>query len=284
MRVYFLKRGLENSKMSDIEIFLKLPEKKIKLKAVIFDFDGTLSTLRHGWEKIMEPLMIEMISGNSEVDEDLLKEVKDYINQSTGLQTYYQMKWLAEAVKRHGKNTGTIQDPWWYKAEYNRRLMEPVNKRIKKIQSGKSTICEYLIRGSKEFLEALFARSIEIYVASGTDHPDVNHETEVLGLKKYFKEVSGAPLGEAKCSKEAVIKKLLEDRKLNGSELVVIGDGKIEIALGRQVGAVTLGVASDEEKRCGVNFVKKQRLIKAGAHAIVGDFRNLDELLNWLGL
>ena len=32
---------------------------KGKIKAAIFDFDGTCSTLRCGWERVMEPLMLE---------------------------------------------------------------------------------------------------------------------------------------------------------------------------------------------------------------------------------
>ena len=39
-------------------------EKVHKLKAVLFDFDGTISTLRHGWEQTMESLMLEMIAGS----------------------------------------------------------------------------------------------------------------------------------------------------------------------------------------------------------------------------
>lgn len=33
------------------------------VRAVLFDFDGTISTLRCGWESVMKPLMLEMISG-----------------------------------------------------------------------------------------------------------------------------------------------------------------------------------------------------------------------------
>ena len=33
------------------------------VRAVLFDFDGTISTLRCGWEEVMQPLMVEMISG-----------------------------------------------------------------------------------------------------------------------------------------------------------------------------------------------------------------------------
>lgn len=267
-----------------MEIQIKLPERRAKLKAALFDFDGTLSTLRCGWENIMRSMMLEMIAGKTEIDDALVKEVSDYINHSTGIQTYYQMKWLTEAIKRHGRNPGACGDPWWYKAEYNRRIIEQVEKQIKKIKDKEKTASDYMIKGSKEFLEILYKKNIEIYVASGTDFPDVNREAEVMGLKKYFKEVSGAPLNKADCSKAAVLRRLMKENKLHGSEIAVVGDGKVEIALGREFGAITLGIASDEEKRSGVNPIKRERLIKAGAHTIAGDYTNLCGLLEFLGI
>jgi phosphoglycolate phosphatase-like HAD superfamily hydrolase len=91
-------------------------------------------------------------------------------------------------------------------------------------------------------------------------------------------------LGKADCSKEAVLRKLVEDNRLAGPEVVVIGDGRVEIALGREVGAITLGIASDEDNLCGVNPIKRARLVKAGAHVVTGDFENREEIFDWLGL
>jgi phosphoglycolate phosphatase-like HAD superfamily hydrolase len=265
-----------------MEIIHELECKRPELKAVLFDFDGTISTLRRGWEGIMEPLMIEMISGPVPVDEKLLKEVREYIDQSTGIQTIFQMQWLCEAVKRFGRNPSAPEDPWWYKREYNRRLMEPVRQRMDSIRRGERQPGDFLIKGSLEFLEALKSRGVEIYVASGTDDPDVKKEAGILGVSGYFREIAGAPPGKADCSKEAVLRMLLEQKGLKGPELAVIGDGRVEIALGREFEAITLGVASDEEKLCGINPVKRERLVKAGAHAITGDFLETDEIINWL--
>lgn len=267
-----------------MEILFETPEQKPRLKVALFDFDGTISTLRHGWESIMEPLMLEMIAGPTPIDDRLIKEVREYIDQSAGIQTYFQMKWLAEAVKKHGRNPVISDDPWWYKAEYNKRLMDIVEARKSSLLNGKKHPSDYLVKGSEEFLKALRDHGLEIYVASGTDDPDVKNEVEALGLSKYFKEIAGAPLGKADCSKEAVLRKLIDEKRLSGSEVIVIGDGKVEIALGREVGALTLGVASDEDALCGVNTIKRERLIKAGAHAIVGDFEKAEEILAWLRL
>jgi phosphoglycolate phosphatase-like HAD superfamily hydrolase len=267
-----------------MEVLIDTENNRQRLKVALFDFDGTISTLRHGWEEIMEPLMLEMIAGKTPVDDGLIKEVREYIDESTGIQTYYQMKWLLEAVKRYGRNPEASEDPWWYKGEYNRRLIHYVEKRKQSILTGEKAPSDYLIKGSKEFLKTLRNNGIEIYVASGTDDPDVKKEVEVLGLKGYFKEVAGAPLGKAECSKEMVLRKLIAEKRLKGNEVMVIGDGKVEIALGREVGALTLGIASNEEKGYGINPVKQARLAKAGAHAIVGDFQELDVLKKWTGL
>lgn len=254
------------------------------VRAVLFDFDGTISTLRFGWEQVMKPLMLEMISGGKGWDAGLEKEVDDYIDESTGIQTIHQMKWLAETVHARGNNPDAPADPWWYKGEYNRRLMENIQQRLNRLNSGEVAREDYMMQGSEAFLQALCARGVKLYVASGTDHPDVVNEVAALGLTKYFAQIAGAPVAQENCSKEKVIAQLMENEGLRGEDFAVIGDGKVEIRLGSEAGARTIGLASDEDKRCGVNPVKRERLVKAGADIITGDFNDLDAILSFLGL
>ena len=70
---------------------------------------------------------------------------------------------------------------------------------------------------------------------------------------------------------------------LSGDKIAVIGDGKVEIALAKEIAARALGLATDEEALCGVNEKKRARLIRAGADAIEGDFLDEAALLSWLG-
>jgi len=266
-----------------LEILKPLPVVKNNIKVALFDFDGTISTLRQGWEQIMEPLMIEMISGNSSPDQELIEKVRDFIDESTGIQTIHQMFWLEKQVREYGKNP-EIKDAWWYKEEYNRRLMEVVKTRTDKLIRGELSPEDYRIKGSYEFMEDLYNKGIEIYIASGTDDVDVQREVQSIGVKQFVKHVAGAPHRKVDCSKEAVIKSLLEDKGLKGNELLLAGDGKVEISLGIDAGAIALGVATDEVKRYGVNNFKRNKLIKAGAHAIVGDFIRFDLINEWLGL
>lgn len=267
--------------MSDVEIINK--DKNPQIKVVLFDFDGTISTLRQGWEGIMEPLMVEMISGPAEADSHIKQEVKEYIAESTGIQTIFQMKWLAQKVREYGLNPEVL-DCWDYKQEYNRRLLKMVNERIEKLEKRQLDPGDFRIKGSLEFLQKLQNTGVEMMVASGTDHPDVIHETRVLGVNRFFKEIAGAPVDRADDSKKAVIGRLLEKRGLDGPELLIIGDGKVEISLGAERGAVTLGMATDEVEREGINDWKRERLIRAGADAIAGDFKDVNGLLSWMGL
>jgi phosphoglycolate phosphatase-like HAD superfamily hydrolase len=260
---------------------LNVRHARTPVRAVLFDFDGTVSTLRCGWERVMRPLMLETISGGA-WDAALEREVDAYIDESTGIQTIHQMKWLAQRAKK--ENPAAIEDPWWYKGEYNRRLMAEVSKRVEALKAGAESPDRFLIAGSARFLNALRARGVKLYVASGTDHPDVVKEAGALGLADAFTLIAGAPVGSENCSKEAVIEKLISDEGLTGDDFCVVGDGKVEIRLGKEAGARTMGMATDEEALSGVNPVKRARLIKAGADAVTGDFTNLNELLTFLGL
>ena len=261
----------------------KLTESRnIKVESALFDFDGTISTLRCGWEKVMAPMMVEYIMECGKDNEEYVKKLVDaWIDESTGIQTIFQMKWLTQQVADRG---GNALDPWDYKAEYNRRLMLDIDQKKACLAAGEEAPENYLMAGSVEFLKALKANGVAIYVASGTDHPDVVTEAKALGVYDLFDEIAGAPLHEENCSKEAVLKRLISDHGLKGSQVAVVGDGKVEIMLGREAGAFAIGLASDENARQGVNEVKRARLIKAGADIITGDFLDRKELLGMMGL
>lgn len=267
-----------------LEIITPLAQNRKPLKAVLFDFDGTLSTLRSGWEAVMSNLMHELLVTGAMCAEDraeMARRIASYIDTSTGIQTIFQMQWLADQVRVAGRQP---LDPWDYKAVYNRRLMQTVSQRRKAVSSGREPAERFMVAGSREFLEALRERGMRMYVASGTDQADVADEAKLLGLDEFFSEIVGAPPGQARCSKELVVRRLLSDSGLQDEELAVIGDGKVEIGIAREAGAIALGLASDEVVRSGVNPDKRRRLIAAGAQAITGDFMEMDELLEWLAI
>lgn len=258
------------------------PQKPVR--ALLMDFDGTLSTLRHGWEAVMREMMLEMLSDGAAVTPDLEAEVDQYIDQSTGIQTIHQMKWLCARVKSGGASGKFPDDPWWFKDEYNRRLMRTVKGRVARLQSGETPPEEYLMAGSRAFLQAVRLRGARVYVASGTDHADVVNEARALGVYALVDQLQGAPERSEGCSKEAALRALIDQNGLSGERICVIGDGKVEIRLGREAGGYAVGLASDEDRLRGVNPVKEARLTLAGADAITGDFKDLDAWLDYLKL
>ena len=249
-----------------------------KIRHVLLDFDGTLSVLRQGWEDIMLPVMVEAICGPTP-RADIEQEVSDYIDRSTGILTIRQMQWLAEAVRRHGL-VPQVLTAGEYKALYLSRLMVFVRQRITRLQGGQAAPAGFLVAGSQEFVSGLVGRGIRVYLASGTDHDDVAREAEALGLLDYFNgDVYGALDHNENHTKERVIQRILDENGLSGDELVVVGDGPVEIREGALRQALTLGVASDEVARSGWNARKVERLGAAGADLLVADFTHARELI-----
>lgn len=259
------------------------PVKAVKIKAAIFDFDGTISTLRYGWEEIMAPLFYRMINGGGKDDPELREEISRYIDESTGIQTVFQMRRLVEWVKGYGKNPDALGE-WEYKDIYNKELLNGVNKKIAGLESGVLSSDDYVIAGSREFLNGLKERGVRLFVASGTDDKDVRNECGILGFAAYFDKVCGAPERRADCSKEAILRELIHSGGFRPDELAVFGDGRVEITLAAEAGAAAIGLATNEKDRRGVNPVKREKLIKAGANIIAGDFLKAKELFNALNL
>src|SRR5207244_8588655 len=83
-------------------------------------------------------------------------------------------------------------------------------------------------------------------------------------------------------SKKMVIERILRDHALRGEELLGFGDGFVEIEEVKRVGGVAVAVASDEVNRRGVNTWKRDRLVRAGADVVIGDYRQGKELLRLL--
>jgi beta-phosphoglucomutase-like phosphatase (HAD superfamily) len=136
------------------------------------------------------------------------------------------------------------------------------------------------VPGSEKLLHSLRARGLHMFLASGTDLKYVQDELSVLGLKQWFgPHVYGALDDYKKFSKAMIIEQMIRSSGVAGHEIVGFGDGYVEIEEVKKVGGLAIGVASNEETRQGVNDWKRNRLIRAGADIIVGDYRQFDELL-----
>jgi phosphoglycolate phosphatase-like HAD superfamily hydrolase len=249
-----------------------------RFRSALFDFDGTLSLIREGWPHVMIPMMVDVLrqTGTSEDDATLTRQVEDFVMHLNGRQTIYQMIQLGEEVRKRG---GEPLDPLLYKRRYHDLLMNRIQGRLDALAAGTATPRDWTVPGSHEILASLKARGLTLYLASGTDIDFVRREADLLGLAPYFgKHIYGALDDYAKFSKKMVIDNLLQHNNLRGEELLGFGDGYVEIEEVKRVGGVAVAVASDEEKREGIHAWKRDRLVRAGADVVIGDYRCLDKL------
>ena len=248
----------------------------------LFDFDGTISTIRRGWEGIMIPLMVEAICDGRPPTPDIVAEVTGYVDRSTGILTIRQMEWLAEAVRRHGlaRAPRTARE---YKRTYNERLLRPVRERLRLMDGSPVGRDAFLIAGARAFLQGLHDQGVTLYLASGTDQAYVVEEAAALEVAGFFGErIYGARDDTEAYTKERLIGRILDEHDLRGEKLLVVGDGPVEIRHAKARGAVALGVAADEERRQGLDPRKRRRLLEAGADLVVTDFLHHAELLHCL--
>jgi len=265
----------------------------LRITHAIFDHDGTVSTLRQGWEEVMEPMMLEAVLGehhataSEALRQRAVHRVRDYIDKSTGIQTLVQMHHLVAIVREFGcVPEDEIRTPEEYKASYNTALMRYVDARLAKFQRGELTVPDLEIKGAVAFLEALRARDVQVYLASGTDEADVKAEAQALGYAELFNGGIYGSVGDIK--KEA--KRIVLERILDGigpdaaQSVATFGDGPVEMRETHRRGGLAIGIASNEIRRYGLELSKRQRLIQAGADLIVPDFSQGKALLEVLGL
>ena len=252
-----------------------------RMKHALFDFDGTISLIREGWQQVMVPMMVDILAelDRGETREELTVIVTEFVDRLTGKQTIYQMMQLAEEVRKRG---GHPREPLEYKHQYLDLLWERIEHRVAGLREGTIDPEDMRVPGSMAIVQALKQRSVKMYLASGTDRPYVIDEAEAVEMTPYFEGIYGALDDYESFSKAMVIEMIIEENDLHGPELVGFGDGYVEIENVKEVGGVAVGVATDEARRQGVNDWKRNRLITAGADLIIPDFTEHERVLAYL--
>jgi phosphoglycolate phosphatase-like HAD superfamily hydrolase len=252
------------------------------IRFALFDFDGTISLIREGWQGVMIPMLVEVLlaTPEHESEEELTRVVTEFVTRLTGKQTIYQMIQLAEEVKKRG---GKPRDPLDYKHAYLERLWTRIKDRVADLKAGRTSAEDMVVPGSLDMLHAMYHRGVTCYLASGTDRPYVLDEATALGLPRYFDDrIYGALEDYQNYSKRLVIERILRENHLSGPELVAFGDGFVEIEDTKKAGGIAVGVASNEATRQGIDDWKRDRLIQAGADLIIPDFREYEALIDHL--
>ncbi len=224
-------------------------------------------------------------------DEALYRRVveaaRKFIDDSTGIQTLVQMQGLVDMVRDFGcVPEAEMLDPPGYKAIYNEALMRMVRERLAKLRRKELAVEDFVVKNAVPLLARLHAAGVRLYLASGTDQQDVVDEAAALGYAHLFEGGIFGSVGDVKVE----AKRIVLDRILTGigtgvvRTLATFGDGPVEIRETRKRGGLTVGVASDEIRRYGIDTSKRARLVRAGADIVVPDYSQLDALLRLLGV
>lgn len=271
----------DQTTMSELEILGDTVSRGY-FKAVLFDFDGTLSLIREGWPQVMIPMMVAELRGTGtlESEQALTAAVEEFVMRLNGRQTIYQMLQLVEEVRQRG---GQPKEALVYKHRYHALLMERIHARLSALAAGTAAADDWMVPDSYRLLSQLQDRGLTLYLASGTDEAFVRREVELLGLASFFgPHIYGAQDDYRSFSKKLVIERILSEHRLQGAELLGFGDGFVEIEEVKRVGGLAVAVASDEARRQGRDEWKRQRLIRAGADLVIADYRCQDRLLAYL--
>jgi phosphoglycolate phosphatase len=251
------------------------------IRYALFDFDGTISLIREGWQGIMIPMMVELLMDTPHHEDRLQieKVVVEFVARLTGKQTVYQMIQLCEEITARG---GTPQEPLYYKHLYHERLTQQIQYRIDDLKSGRSAPEDHAVPGTFAWLKILKERGVICYLASGTDEKYVVEEANLLQISPYFAGIYGAQDDYKNFSKKMVIDRIIQEHHLHGADFVAFGDGYVEIEDSKSVDGIAVGVATDEKNRRGIDAWKRNRLITAGADLIIPDFSQSQLLEKYL--
>lgn len=259
-----------------------------RFRFAMLDHDGTISVLRQGWEPVMESVMVEAILGSrrgsvGEKEFDKVSSaVSSYIVDTTGIQSIEQMEGLVRLVREFGYiPEGEILTAAEYKERYLGRLDALIGERLELVKRGVLSVEDVTVKGAIATLRRLKGLGMSLFLASGSDHEAVVNEATILGYADFFDGgIFGSVDDLENDPKSVVIRQILETiGRDQATELLAFGDGPVEIREATRQGGVSIGIASDEVRRWGLNKEKRQRLILAGARYVMADFTETDTLL-----
>jgi phosphoglycolate phosphatase len=245
------------------------------------DFDGTLSLVRAGWQQTMAHMLLAALDAAGDVAPRRAALVAAMIERTTGRPTLEQMAWLVERLGRLGV---TSPDPAVWKARYLAALQDTIDERLAGLRAGTRDRATLMVPGAAAFVAWLRRSGVALALVSGTDRAAVLAEAQALGLADSFGLGIWAPDGDAAgFSKATILAGLLEQAAVPPAQLLVVGDGAVEIDAARELGAHSLALALDEQ-RGGVDARRRRQHRARDAAVIVADLTPRPALAAALGL
>lgn len=270
--------------MTPFRGFLRLRSEIVtrRLRIAVFDFDGTISWLRHGWPSFMAATFRESLKRAGVTASDI--DLDRIIYGMNGKPSIVQATSLADLIQQRG---GQRPDPEIIRMTFQERLDFAIAERQEQIRSGRTSADEYLVAGAKPFLARVLQLGFDCFILSSTVQDRVREEAELLGILEYLTpdRIIGSTGDASAFSKQTEMRKMLERCNAIGSELISFGDGPGEAIAAQTLGGVAVGVCTDEDiNGSAVPHPQKLTLLwDAGVDAAIADFRGAAALLEqWI--
>lgn len=213
------------------------------IKAIIFDFDGTLAALNIDFSAMKERVF-DLMKGYG-VPEGLVEE-------------RYLLEIIDEVYQILVKKNPSSAEDFYQKAH---QILYEIE--IKAAEKGN------LIPGAEETLQNLRRKGIKIGIVTRNCEdavrkvfPDINDFCDVFVSRNSVKKVKPHP---------DHLTHVMESLKISGEEAVMVGDHILDIQAGKRVGMKTIGVLTGR--------IRKEEFEKAGADTILRDASEICDLL-----
>jgi phosphoglycolate phosphatase len=213
------------------------------IKAVIFDFDGTLAVLNIDFSLMRErvfDLMRRYGIGEETIQEKYLLEVIDEV---------YQILWEKNPsdAETFYQESHRILHSVEMKAAEKGRLIPGTEATLKRLRKGGIRV-GIITRNCEDAVRKVF--------------PDIDDFCDVFVSRNSVKKVKPHP---------DHLMYVMESMKISGKEAVMVGDHLIDIQAGKRVGMKTIGVLTGR--------TKKEEFEKAGADYILREASEVCKLL-----
>ena len=227
------------------------------LKAIIFDFDGTLLDIREILEKSIEEILIE-----KKIDVDMETTIQEIGALLETIQGYPLPKVLLESYEIF-KHISSLDD-----LSYFKQLRIAVEIFSKYLEYSKDAP---FLSGVKSLLKKL-KKSFDLFIVSHNKTETIMEHLEKENLDNIFKGIYGSDKIPVQKPDPMALQPVLETyNKRRRDEFVMIGDMPSDISAGSEAGLWTIGVATGVSKKEILSEYKPDLLVNS-----------LDELLQIL--
>ncbi|MFX1337555.1 MAG: HAD family hydrolase [Promethearchaeota archaeon] len=209
--------------------------RKRELKAVVFDFDGTILDIKKPLEKSIEEVFTE-----KGIASDLESSVLEIGAVLESIQGYPIPKILLQSYDIFQQITTLEKLTFLKKFRVALKIFAKYQTYSKEAE---------LFPGIKPLLEYL-NKGADLYIISHNQTNSVREHLQKEEIEKYFKGVYGADeLPALKPSPDALLPVIEQYKNTSSKKFLILGDMPSDIESGQEAGVHTIGIASGISKK-----------------------------------